>query len=98
MKFINDMRGSCVPKNELPSDVNELNNFFADLGPNTVSNLGLCVSDDYKQYVSNVNHTFFLYPTGDVEIKRVCLELKSKTELKSETSLCSYHAKFMFAF
>ena len=48
-------------------------------GPNTVSNLGLCVSDDYKQYVSNVNHTFFLYPTDDVEIKRICLELKSKT-------------------
>ena len=73
------MRGSCVPKNELPSDVKELNNFFADLGANTVSNLGLCVSDDYKQYVSNVNHTFFLYPTNDVEIKRVCFELKSKT-------------------
>ena len=78
-EFINNMRGSCVPKNELPSDVKELNNFFADLGANTVSNLGLCVSDDYKQYVSNVNHTFFLYPTNDVEIKRVCFELKSKT-------------------
>ena len=73
------MCGSCVPKNELPSDVNELNNFFADLGPNTVSNLGLCVSDDYKQYVSNDNHTFFLYATDKTEIKRVCLELKSKT-------------------
>ncbi len=78
-RHINDMRGNYVPKNELPSDVNELNNFFADLGPNTVSNLGLRVSDDYKQYISDVNHTFFLYPTDEVEIKRVCLELKSKT-------------------
>ena len=65
-------------ENNLPihDNVDEFNNFYADLGPNTVCNvIGI---GDYGNNVAHNVHTFVLKKTNINEVLSVCGNLKSK--------------------
>jgi hypothetical protein len=56
--------------------INELNNFYAELGPNTV--LSTCANDDYMRFVQHNTHSFVLRETDRDEIICTCHALQSK--------------------
>jgi hypothetical protein len=58
--------------------VDTLNDFFADLGPNTVANLA--DSDaDFSSFMPKVDHTFVLVDTNVSEVIQICKSLKPKS-------------------
>ena len=65
-------------KNNVPKydNVDELNNFYADLGPKTVCNV--IGTDDYGNNLARNVHTFILKETNIDEVLSICGNLKSK--------------------
>ena len=70
--------GSNEINKQLNIDVNTLNNFFANLGPPTVTNLKEPESDKYFKNINFTQNSFVLQETNEAEVLRVELSLKNK--------------------
>ena len=63
--------------NPLCANVDDLNNFYADLGPKTV--MHTCDNNEYKHFVEHNVNSFVLRDTDYNEIISVCKALRSKS-------------------
>jgi hypothetical protein len=65
------------PTRPKSSSINELNSFYADLGPNTVA--GVMGNENYAEHINTNDHSFVLHAVSCNEIVNICRKLKSKT-------------------
>jgi hypothetical protein len=65
-----------VDNMQLNTNANDLNDFFANLGPNTVKNV--TGDGNYSEFVLRNANSFVLEQTSPDEVVKVCLSLKAK--------------------
>jgi hypothetical protein len=77
-KMINSTIGGNKNAEQLVSDVSELNDFFVNLGPSTVSQLPKSSSSDYLKKMKYNVHSFVLNQTNHAEVLLAGLSLSDK--------------------
>jgi hypothetical protein len=74
---------------QLNTNANDINNFFTDLGPNTVKNV--IGNDNSREFKQHTVYSFVLEQTSIDEVINGCIALKAKMSCDTDGMSTKYY-------